>query len=469
MAKVNYEESASKILELVGGKDNVVYAAHCITRLRINVKDKGLIKADEIDKVNGVLGHQWNGEQIQVIIGQTVPDMYKAFCNVSGIDEVAQIDENLDGSKKKFSLKDILLGITDAVVSSIVPSLMILIVSGLLNAVILILTHAGLLAADSPTALVFSFVADAALYFLPVYIGGFCARKYGGNMALGMLVGAMLIHPNFISYVNEGVALNVFGIPVYATTYSSSVIPAVLSVWVMCQIEKFVAKRSPDTIRIIVEPLVTMLIMIPLTLCVLAPIATMLSGYVAAFFNWFESVFGFLASGVYTALLPFIIMTGMHFATFPTIFANAATLGYDPFFLIGMHIANIGMGGATLAVALKTKNTQRKGVAFSTAFTVLVGGICEPCEYGVLLRYMKAMVGSMIGNFVGGCLYEIFKLKCYVIGGGNIFTWTSYIHEGDNNLMFYLICVAVTFVISFVATYFLFNDKEADKIDGKEE
>ena len=302
MAK-NYDALAKQVLELVGGRENVASAMHCYTRLRINCKDTSIVDLDAIKQLD-VLGAQFTGEQLQVIIGNEVKEVYEAFIEQSGLQKEAMIDEKLDvvPAKKKWTIKGMLTGIVDAIVACVIPLIPILIGSGVLQAIVLIIQQFGWLPADSPTLVTINFVANAAFYFLPVFVGFFAAKKFGANVALGAMLGAALIHPTFVSMVTAGDAGSVFGLPIYSASYSSTIVPIILAVWVMSYVEKFISRYSPKAIRTILEPSLTLIIMIPLTFCLLAPLGAMLSDGFASLLTWFYGIFGPLAVAAFAAI-----------------------------------------------------------------------------------------------------------------------------------------------------------------------
>ena len=227
-----YDELADQIIDSVGGKQNIGRCFHCMTRLRFNLKDSGLADVENIKKL-GVIGAQFSGEQLQIIIGNEVKEVYEAVCKKTGLNTEKAIDEDLDsGKKEKLTVKGVLNKVADGVVGCVAPLLTILIGSGLLKAVVMVAQNFGV-AADAPTLTGLSFIADSAFYFMPAFLGGFAAKKFGANIALGMMLGASLIHPTFIENVASGNPGSIYGLPIYAASYSSTVVPAILSVWVM--------------------------------------------------------------------------------------------------------------------------------------------------------------------------------------------------------------------------------------------
>lgn len=462
MAK-NYELLAKQILDHVGGSENVVNAMHCYTRLRINFKDVGLVELEELKKLD-VIGAQFSGEQLQIIIGNEVNEVYNAFVKVSGTKAESVIEEQVDQIqvKKNHSIKGIFQAIIDGIVGCMVPILPMLIASGLLKAIVLILQQFQIVAVDSPTCTTLSFVADSAFYFMPVILGGFAAKKFGANVALGGMIGAALIHPTFVSMVGEGASLSVFGLPIYAASYSSSVVPIILSVWVMSYVEKFISKYSPKNLRSLIEPLLTILIMTPLTLCLLAPLGAMLSTGFADVLTWFYDIFGVFAIAVFCAIVPWAVMLGMHVGVVPISIAAIAATGMDKLIMPAFFVSNFAQGAACLAVGIKAKKADLKSFAFSCAFSNIVPGISEPGMYGITLRYKTPMWGAMIGAAVGGLYFGIMNVGLLSFLPPNIFMLAGYAGEGAlaNNMMHAMIGAGICFIVAFIATMILYKPKE---------
>lgn len=462
MAK-NYDALAKQVLELVGGRENVASAMHCYTRLRINCKDTSIVDLDAIKQLD-VLGAQFTGEQLQVIIGNEVKEVYEAFIEQSGLQKEAMIDEKLDDvpAKKKWTIKGMLTGIVDAIVACVIPLIPILIGSGVLQAIVLIIQQFGWLPADSPTLVTINFVANAAFYFLPVFVGFFAAKKFGANVALGAMLGAALIHPTFVSMVTAGDAGSVFGLPIYSASYSSTIVPIILAVWVMSYVEKFISRYSPKAIRTILEPSLTLIIMIPLTFCLLAPLGAMLSDGFASLLTWFYGIFGPLAVAAFAAIVPWVVMVGIHIGTTAISVTTIAQTDIDAFMMPGFFISNFAQGAACLAVGIKAKTTELRSFAYSCAFSNVVPGISEPGMYGITLRYKTPMAGAMIGAAAGGLYFGLTGTGALQFLPPNIFAFVGYMGEGAfaGNLMNAIIGVVIAMVVAFIATMFLYKPEK---------
>ena len=487
----DFEQIASGIIEYVGGKDNIAHAAHCMTRLRITPKDVSLVKLDELKKL-GVVGAQMIGDQVQVIIGNDIGDVYDAFLKQSGVERAAAIDENLDTDlvPKKKTFKDILGSILPTIVACVFPILPALIACGMMQAFIMILVNLKVLAADSPTVATFTWVANVAFYFLPVLVAAAAARKFNVKMAMAILIGCMLIAPDFVKLCEAGMGATIpnpqgpptiipgtgnagfiFGIPIYPATYSNTIIPVILCVWIMSYLEKFFNKIFPKSLRIVLTPMCELLIMVPLGLLVLAPIGARLSVLLGKILIWIFSHLGPFAPVILTVFMPFVVMTGMHFNLMAVAMATAPMMGgknavtHPAFFL-----SNSAQGAACLAVALKTKNSERKAMGFSSAFSALVPGITEPGMYGITLKYKTPMIAAMIGSGIAAFIGGLMKVGSYAGGPPNLFTLPLFINPAGGDMTDFrniIICIIIGMIITFVMTFILYKDEKADEIDSK--
>lgn len=463
MAK-NYDELADRILDLVGGKENISFFTHCVTRLRFNVNDKSKVDVDAIKKIKGVVGAQWSGDQLQIIIGQSVADAYELICKKTGLAQQKQVNENLDTTKKKkFSAAAILDGLT----GSLVPLMPALIGGGLIKLIVLLLTMAGVLNSEMPTYTVLTFVGDAVFYFLPVMVGASTAKKFGGNVTLGILIGAIFIHPTFINAVSEGTKLSIFGLPIYGASYASTVFPALLSVYFMCKVEKVVSKYSPAALRSMLEPFLTILITVPFALCLFGPIGSILGDYLAIGIMWLYNTVGFVGCAVFAGLYPLLVMTGMHTGMTPYYIQSFVTLGYEPIGITTNIVNNINQGAACVAVALKSHSKDVKSEAVAAASTAVFGGVSEPALFGISLRFKKPLIGVMLGNFVAAGYAGLMKVVAYPSGNCTIFGIVRYISEDKSNLVNMIIAMVIGAVISFLFTFFTFKGTEETAVEKK--
>lgn len=461
MKKKDYDVLIQTILNNVGGKGNITNCLHCMTRLRLNVKDKSIVNLEEIEKDPDVVGVQWSNEQLQIIIGQNVGTVYDQFCDTTGLNKEKEVNDlDVVENKKKFWIG----ALFDVIASCLTPLISLLIGVGLIKTVVIIGELSGILKADMQTYQVLTFVADSGFYFLPVFIGATAARKFGANMGLGMLMGAMLVHLTFVQSVASGEALSVFGIPIYQASYSSTIFPAILSVYIMSKIEKQCAKYCPEVLRTILVPLVTILIMMPLTLCLLAPAGAFLGVYFSQAIIWLYDMTGFLGVAVLAALIPISVMTGMHAAFMPYMFQSLATLKYEPIVCTAMIISNINQGAASLAVSIKSKDRKVKSVAASASIAASLGGVTEPAMFGINLKYKKPLYAAMIGSFCGALFGGIMKVYAYSFAGSSgIFALTGFVGPEASNVIFMAISIAIGVIVTFILTLILFKEERCEK------
>lgn len=452
---------------LLGGKDNIGYFTHCMTRLRFNLKDESLADEEALKNLSGILGFQKVNGQFQIIIGQDVDNLYDVILKKTGLNQEEAIDENLDGNlgKKKFSIKRAVGSAFSAIAGCVAPAVPILLVSGLLQSVIAILTgFCGVDTANS-TIQVLSFVANAVMYFLPIYVGANAAKKFGASPCMGMLMGGMMLAPEYISAVSGGTALTFLGLPIKMVSYSNTVIPVILDCLILGYVERFFKKHTHEYIRSFVAPLLTVLVMIPITFVVVGPIGAYLSTYLVNALVWFHEVTGPIGVGVVAMLYPLLVATGLHVGMSPIMVQTFATYGYENLFYPAGCIGNECQGFAAMAVAAKTKNKEIRSVAFSAGIPAVLGKVTEPALYGICLKYKIPEYCAMVGEFVGGVFAGIVGTKIYYFGGGGLLGFAGYIGgESIWELPLALAGIFIAGIITFILTYIFYSDEKCSII-----
>lgn len=330
----DYHELAAQIVEFVGGKKNVNYALHCATRLRFNLKEESLVKGDELKGLNGVLGLVKAGGQYQVVIGPDVDKVFDEVCIlIDQKESVADKVEKKETVKKKWTAKRVFAAILDALSGSLGPVIPVITACAFFKMLISLLgpDMLGVLAAKSDIYTLLTFVGDAGFYFFPVIIGYTAAKKFNVMPVLGILLGCIMMHPTFTGMAAEGTAFKVFGIPCMVQNYSSTILPIIISVWIMSYIEKFFNKILPNSIRAVFAPAFTILVMLPITLCIVGPAGAFLGNYVVGGLLGLQNVIGFLGMALIAGLYPLLVMTGMHMVLIAALFQVFATQGFDGF------------------------------------------------------------------------------------------------------------------------------------------
>ena len=461
MATKNFDQLADQILLHVGGKENITYLAHCMTRLRMSLKDNSLAEIDALKALDGVMGTQWSGEQLQIIIGQKVPDLYSIVRQKTDMDHAGAVSENTGGGQREKLTPKVAVGkILDGLTGSLSPLIPLLIAGGLLKLVGVLGAQFGLLDSAGNTGAMLNFWGDAAFYFMPVFVGGFAAKKFGANTGLGMMLGAALIYPDFITMVSEGTRITLFGLPVYHATYTSTLLPAVLCVWAMSYVEKFFAKHSPAALRAMLEPFCTMLVMLPLSMWILAPIATVLGNIIGIGLNWLTGTFGFIGMAIIGALWPLLIVAGMHVGLLPFVLQQLSSLGYMTV-NIPNFTNNFAQGAACLGVAVRTRDENLRAESITCAITSLTGGISEPAIFGICLQKRTPLYASMVGNALGGAIVGITGCKMFFFtAAGGLLGLPAFMGESIGNFVGFVAASLAAMALTFVLTMILYKEEE---------
>ena len=446
MAK--YTDLCNQILERVGGKDNLSGAVHCMTRLRLNVKDRSRVDVDAVKEVKGVLGAQFSGEQFQVIIGQHVSEVYSEFCGIVGLGQTAAVEENLD--KESFDIKRVPAKMLDYISGSIAPMLPIMMGSGFFKLFYSILGPDLLkvMPVETPLMQTLYIVGNAGFYFFPIFVAYGAAKKLNTSMAMSLLLSALLVDPNIINIVSAGEPFNIYGVfPMQLNSYSQSVLPTLLTVWILSYVFRFFDKHMPRAIKIIGVPFCTLIVMVPLMFCALAPVGNWIGTFLSMIFSGLYKVAGPLSIALIAAFWQFLVASGMHVAVVQIAILNITTLGYDPIVLAGSNLSQYALMGLIIAYFIRAKG-EEKQMASANAITLIVGGISEPTLFGVLLRNKKAMICQIMGGFIGGLVGGILKIAVYTLGSSNFLTVLMY--AGGPGANFINACIAA--VTSVVAT-----------------
>ncbi len=455
----NNKQIAEDVLAAVGGKDNVTRATHCMTRLRLNLKDQSLANLDRVQSILGVLGVVKTGGQYQIVIGNNVDEVYKELCQISGLAEEAAIDENLDAPKEKFTLKKLGGNILDYLAGSItplIPALMIAVIFKMLTAVCGDML--GWIPATSDLYKLFTFVGDAPFYFIPVLLGYTSAKKLGANPMVGAVLGAILIHPTLIGLASAGTAFKVFGISTIPQAYNSTILPVLLSSVVLVYVEKFFKKILPQTLKTVFVPGLTILVMLPISLLILGPAGAFLGKYLGAGLFSLGSIGGvlqILMIAVVAALWEFFVMTGMHMVFIMFLISNFGATGSESFVSPAALAASIAVSGMALGAALRLKDKEERSLAYSYLVAGLIGGITEPGLYGLGMKYRRPFLGMMIGAAVAGIYGGIMHVTAYaIVPVASFIALTGYVGGNTANIVNAIITAVIAFAVSAVATYF---------------
>lgn len=430
MAKNNLAED---ILLGVGGNDNVASLVHCATRLRFTLKDNKRADATRVKAIPGVLAVVESAGLFQVVIGNTVADVYADVMKHGPFGGAAPANEDTPKSPApidKSSIKKVGGVFIETVAGIFAPFLGVMAAAGILKGFLSLALVLGLTQDTSGTYKILFAAADAVFYFLPVVLGFTAGKKFGGNGFTTMVIGAALIYPGILDAMKAasvaGAAQTLFlGLPVVFINYTSSVIPIIFAAWVSCRLEKAMAPFLPDSVRNFVSPLICLLVVVPATFLIIGPAATWLSNGLAAAFQFIYSGSSLAAGAVMGACWQVFVIFGLHWGFVPIIFNNFAVAHSDT--LIPLLVpAVLGQVGAALGVFLRTRDAKLKTLAGS-AFAAGLFGITEPAIYGVTLPRKKPFIFGAIGGAIGGAMAGASHTTAFAFGLPSIFSITQII------------------------------------------
>lgn len=453
---MDYSVTAKELIKKLGGEKNVDSLTHCMTRLRFVLKDESGIDDKAVENIPGVMGIMKNGGQYQVIIGNNVAKCYSEINKLYGFSDTA----SSNGKKVKRNPVTVALDFISGCMTPMIPAI---IAGGLIKVLLVVLGPSllNVISATGDTYIIMNAIGDAAFYFLPVFIAVTASKKLGCNTYLAIMVAAMLLYPDLITLLGGEAPTKLFGfIPVIHGSYSSSVIPAMLATILLKYVEKLVDKITPEWSKNFLKPLLIVLITAPITLCLLAPLGLVIGNGLQFVLNYIYNFAPWLAMALFAAFMPFIVMTGMHWAFVPAALLAISNPGYELMLLPAMLASNIAQAGATFAVAVKTKDSKMRQIAIPAGISALLAGVTEPAMYGVTLKLKKPMYAACIAGGVGGVIMGIVKLKAYAFATPCLTAIVQFISpDGGKNMLFACIIAALSFVLSFVLALIMTKNK----------
>lgn len=461
---MKYEAMNQAIIKGVGGPGNVKSVVHCATRLRFVLNDESKADDDAVKNIPGILQLVKKAGQYQLVIGNNVEDVYNELADMLDLDNQAT---TADSGKDNRNLFDKVIG---TITGSIAPVIPLLAGAGMGKVLLLILTLTGVLSDKSQTYQMLNLIFDTGYFFMPAFIGFSAAKIFKTNQYLGAFMGLVTVNPNWTALVAAAKPVSFIGIPVQLVSYSSTLITAILAVWIMSYIEKFVKKITPGMIKVFAEPMLIMLITAPLTFIVLGPIANLISMGIAAVSMFLYEHAGFIAIPLLAAAYPWLVSIGIHKALSPISIQLVATQGFDPIIRVVALCSNMSQAAASLAVGLKTKNKQLRALALSSTVTAYLGGITEPAMFGVNLKLKKPMYGAMIGGAIAGLFAGFMKMKAFIYVTPGLLSLPMWVSKTENFVVLAIATIVIASIATFVATWLIgFDDPVSDETTKKEQ
>ncbi|HAB59658.1 MAG TPA: PTS beta-glucoside transporter subunit EIIBCA [Lachnospiraceae bacterium] len=439
---IDYSITAKALVKELGGNENIRNVTHCATRLRFILKDAKNINTDTVRKIPGVITTVEAGGQYQVVIGNHVQDAYKEVIKLVTIEE---------GNSEPAQKVGVVSRIIDVISSIFAPFLYTLAACGILQGILGVLVAMNVMDTSWGTYKILNFISWTAFTFLPVLIAVTASKKFKVNEFIGIVIACALVSPDYIAMVNAGESLTFLGIKVQMLSYTSTVIPIILAIWIASYVQRFFDKKLPIVIRNLFTPMFTIAIMVPLTLLVCGPLGNMVGGAIGDVYNSLYDLSPIVAGVVVGGLWEVMVIFGVHWGITPVTVGNYASLGYDTFTGI-QGSAVFSQAGAALGVFFRTKDKELKQVSLPAAITGLFG-ITEPAIYGVNLRLKTPMICGCIAGAVGGGIAGAFHAYSWSYNMPGIATLPAYFKEGYmSNFLGYVISIIISFVLAMVLT-----------------
>ena len=465
---MDYKKAASEVLQNIGGKDNIVSAAHCATRLRLVIADNGKVNKKELENATGVQGVFEAQGQLQIIFGTgTVNKVYDEFIALSGAAAVSKDEAKAQGAAKGNWFQRAIKTLGDI----FVPIIPAIVASGFLMGImesLNFMVNNGFIQLDTSSSIyVFAqLFSNVAYTFLPILIAFSAAKVFGGNPFLGAVIGMIMLHPdlqNAWTVASEGVQtwqevfFGLYKVPLVG--YQGHVIPVIIAVWVMCFLEKRLHKIVPAMLDLFVTPLVSVFVTGYLTLAVIGPVFTTVENHIIDGVQWLIAIpFGigsFIMGGLYATT----VVSGIHHMYTIIDLGQISAYGMT-FWLPLASAANVAQGGAALAVALKTRNKKLKSMALPASLSAFMG-ITEPAIFGVNLRFFRPFIAGSIGGACGALYASIVGLGATGTGVTGIFGILLHLHHPVQ----YIITIAIATGVAFVISWFFGLPKEEQQAE----
>lgn len=463
MAQVrDYEKLAGDIINAVGGESNIVNVTHCATRLRLVLKETPGDANAKVSEMPGVITVVENSGQFQVVIGTHAKDVYGYAAQTLNLGE--------NGGEEDAPKQGIVNRIIATMSAVFAPFVYILAAAGILQGCLIIINLFAPQFAETGTYEVLSLMSWAPFTFLPIFIAVTASKHFKCNTYIALACCSALVSSSLsdiAARVAEGETIKFLGLSLSETTYTSSVLPPLLLVWVLSYLERFLEKHLPDAVKALFTPFLCLVIMVPLTVLAIGPVSTGAANAIANGYNVLVKVAPPLAAAIIGGVWQVVVIFGVHWGVTPMVMANFANQGYDSFQAF-QTCAVCAQMAAAFGVFLKTRNKEMKGVALSAGITGIFG-ITEPAIYGVTLRFKKPFICGCIAGGVGAVVASFFNSVYYAYAGlPSLLTVVNAINK-DNMTPF--IGEAIGLAISIIGAIVLvqivgFDDPGMEKVEA---
>jgi beta-glucoside PTS system EIICBA component len=442
---------AEKIVESVGGEENINSLVHCATRLRFKLDDRSKAKKEELQNTEGVITVVENGGQFQVVIGNHVPKVYAEVMKVAKISGETNKEST---STEKVGAASKVFEYISGTFSPLIPALA---GAGMIKALLAILTLLHWIDVEGSTYAVLNAASGGIFFFLPIFVGITASLKLGANPYIGGAIGAGLLEPSFTQLLENGTRSEFLNLPLILTNYSSTVFPLLIAIVVYALLEKWLRKVTPGVLQLFFPPMISLLIMVPLTALVFGPFAVYVSDGIMNGVSYLSSVSAILTGVIIAGVWPFLVILGVHWGVVP-IMISAFAKGGD---VIGPITAasTFAQIGVAFGVFLRARDKKLKSLTLGATLSGVLAGVTEPIIYGVILRYRRLIPMMVIAGVVGGAIVAIFDVRVFTFVFNSVLTIPAYTPPVK-----YALGIGVAFIVGTILSYlFGYENKKAKK------
>lgn len=472
---MKHKKMCEEILTLIGGRDNIVNCYNCMTRLRLILDDMTKADVNALKEVEGVIGVNVVGSQLQCIIGPEAGTVCKEFCTIAEIAQGSVVEDQASAredtqltEKKRMTLKEIPNKVIDVVSNCIQPLLPVIICGSMFKLLCSLLGPGmfNLITEDSNLYVLFYMLGDVPFYFLPFMIGYTGSKYFGISIPLGILMAGVLLHPTLIDLVNAQEAFAVYGIPMKLVNYSSSIVPMILCLWIMSYVDRFFQKVIPDIFQMMLQHLCTLLVMLPLGLCILAPAGDVIGNAIANVLIAVPQYTGPFGVALVCFVWPLLVAVGMHMPIAMLALSTYFAEGHENIIFIADSLQHFSVMGVALAFAIMAKNKENRSLGVSSFTAIFLGGVIEPTLFGIALPNKKYLFALLAGSGLAGLVAGIFNVGVYTLGASNIMNILCFSGGPSENFIFGLLACVVSFISGFVIALLLqlASKKKMEKI-----
>ncbi|SHE41698.1 PTS transporter subunit EIIC [Vibrio gazogenes] len=463
-------EFIREIILYIGGVNNILGINHCSTRLRFDIDNLEEVDISALNRIPKVVEAFYRAGQVQIIIGDDVNVIYKELLRTYDIPVAYQsrVEFNNDGSLLKGTLNKLmstLVGIFQPIVPAIIGA-------GMIKAGLLLFVSIHFMDKSDDVYQLLNLISDSIYYFLPILLALSCSYKFNTNSFLSISIAGVLVYPELLKILLTTNVIEIAGIDLSSTQYASSIIPIILTIWMMSYVERLCDHVIPSMVAIFLKPVVILIVIVPISLTILGPVGNHIGGMLSNFTVFVQREFGWFANALLAACMPFFVMFGIHKIFYPIVISAMTKTGYDTLVLTAMLASNVAQGAGALTVWLFTQRKSLKQIALPAGIAALFG-ITEVALYSVHLKMRQAFVCCMIGAATSGLLAGILGLKAYANLAPGLVTLPMFIDDGFN-FQYSLIVIFTSILVTSVSIYlwnlktgFLAAVSESDDIEKK--